>query len=235
MRIAIIDDNGYEADELREYILSYVGLNTHIDIFSNGEEFLKNWDKYIYDLIIIDIFMDGLLGIDVARKIREVNNEVCIAFFTTSNEFASESYDVDAKYYLHKPLSAEKVKSMLDRIDLDRINRQRSVHLPDGHRLLLQEILYTEYMGRHVVIQMKNGETVTARISQGQAEELLCEYPSFMCCSKGVIVNFNHVTGLNNTTFIMSNQKLLPISRRKAKETKAAYTEFCFQKLRKEV
>ena len=60
--------------------------------------------------------MGGILGIDVARKVRESDNDVRLVFCTTSNEFASESYEVNAHYYLHKPFTEKSIKLMLDRL-----------------------------------------------------------------------------------------------------------------------
>lgn len=62
--------------------------------------------------------MDKLTGMEVAREIRKTDNNVKIVFSTSGNEFASESYEVNARYYLHKPFGIERVKAMLDRIDI---------------------------------------------------------------------------------------------------------------------
>ena len=66
-----------------------------------------------YDLVVLDIFMGKMTGIEVAEKLRETDKSVHIAFGTSSNEFASESYDLNACYYLCKPFQADKVKPCL--------------------------------------------------------------------------------------------------------------------------
>lgn len=78
--------------------------------------------------------MDKLTGVDVARKIRERDSNVKIVFSTTSNEFASESYEVNACYYLRKPFGRDKVKVMLDRLNLTEIEKMRTVKLPGWHQ-----------------------------------------------------------------------------------------------------
>lgn len=75
--------------------------------------------------------MDKLTGMEVAREIRKTDNNVKIVFSTSGNEFASESYEVNARYYLHKPFGIERVKAMLDRIDITGLEKMRAESLPD--------------------------------------------------------------------------------------------------------
>ena len=67
-----------------------------LDDFSSGEEFFSRFTAGLYDLVVLDIFMGDLTGVDVARKIRETEHNVRLVFCTTSNDFASESYEVAA-------------------------------------------------------------------------------------------------------------------------------------------
>lgn len=103
MRIAIVDDDIQMCEQLRTLLNEFLGDSSEISDYRSGEEFLNAWETADFDLIILDIFMDKLTGVDVARKIRERDSNVKIVFSTTSNEFASESYEVNACYYLRKP------------------------------------------------------------------------------------------------------------------------------------
>ncbi len=79
-------------------------------------------------------------------KIRERDSNVKIVFSTTSNEFASESYEVNACYYLRKkPFGRDKVKVMLDRLNLTEIEKMRTVKLPDGTSAILRNIIYVDF------------------------------------------------------------------------------------------
>ena len=70
---------------------------------------MKNFAKDQYDVIFLDIYMDGMTGMDAARAIREIDRVVRIIFITTSTEFAVDSYEVSAFGYLLKPHSVEKI------------------------------------------------------------------------------------------------------------------------------
>ena len=97
MRVAFIDDDPNELKILHPYFNDLTDPSTiSIDDFSSEEEFLSRFTAGLYDLVILDIFMGDLTGVDVARKIRETDHNVRLIFCTTSNDFASESYEVAA-------------------------------------------------------------------------------------------------------------------------------------------
>lgn len=232
MKIALIDD---QADMLEKLFLT---MNKELPLadyytFSSGDEFLKSWKTGLYDLIIIDVFMPGSLGIEVAHKIRETDVDVRLVFCTTSNEFASESYEVAANYYLHKPISEKSIQRMLKMIRLDYYEANRFLQLPDGKRVVLRDIIYTEYYNHTIIIHCKRGEDIQTRMSQTDWEALLSEHKFFYGCSKGIVVNFYEISKQENGLFLMSDGSMAPISRRKTKDALEAYASFRFEQLRK--
>ena len=233
MRIAIVDDDIQMYDRLHAYLNELLGDSSDIIGFPSGEEFLFAWKPGAFDLIILDIFMDRLTGMDVAREIRKTDRDVRIVFSTTSNEFASESYEVNACYYLHKPFGRDRVKAMLDRIDLAEIEKMRTAKLPDGTSVRLRNIIYVDFASHRVTLHCKHNDDTVVRASLSEIEPLLCAYPYFFSPSKGIIVNFYEVTAQTGDTFTMSDGRSIPISRRKAKEVLEAYSAFRFEILRK--
>lgn len=233
MKIAIVDDEKSAFDCLQGYLTEALGASLSLARFESGEAFLAAWAPGIYDLVILDIFMGRLNGMEVAKTIRKTDRDVRIVFSTTSNEFASESYEVGACYYLHKPFGKERVMAMLDRIDLAQIEKMRTVTLPDGTAIVLRDILWADYAAHYTTLHCKQGKTVNVRTNFSEIESLLCAYPYFFSPSKGMVVNFHEVAAQNADTFLMSDRSRVPISRRKAKEVLDAYSSFLFDKLRK--
>ncbi len=232
MQIAIVDDDPQAAEYLRTCLETAL-QDACIRAFAGGEELLAEWSAGRFDLVILDIFMGGMTGMEVAHRLRETDSGVRIVFCTTSNEFASESYEVNARYYLHKPFGEEQVRAMLDRLNLAELDLLRTLQLPDGSNLRLRSILYVDFSAHCVTLHCKNGETRTLRIPFSEMEARLRDYPYFYCPGKGVLVNFYEVEAQEGDTFRMSDGSLLPISRRKAKEVLDAYSSFRFQLLRK--
>lgn len=239
MRIALVDDEHREIQLLKEILTEEFNDAdieiTSIQSFSSGEEFLQIYNYGMYDIVILDMFMNVLSGIDVARKIRETDSDVKLIFCTTSNEFASESYSVNASYYLRKPISRDDIRAIIKIINPDNYELVRFITLPDGQRLIIRNIIYTEYFNHMAYIYTKTGDDIKVRILQAKLESVLSEFRYLFSCSKGIIVNFHEVSLFDKDIFIMSNGSKVPVSRRKAKETESAYTEFMFRKLREEM
>lgn len=124
MNFAIVDDENIQLDGMKALISAELRTKfpntTHrVDLYHSGDLFLKHWTPGQYDVVVLDIFMGGTNGVDVAGKIRETDTNVKLVFCSRSNEFAAESYQVNAHYYLIKPATAGSVSNMFRRLALD--------------------------------------------------------------------------------------------------------------------
>ncbi len=237
MHIALVDDDPRQLTTMKELLtaaLGELGLDARMDSFPSAEAFLEQMAADKYDIILLDIYMDKLNGVEAARRIRQIDGNVALAFCTSSNEYAAQSYEVDARYYLQKPVSREKVSAMLRRFNLAKIERSRTVRLPDGSRVPLRYILYTEYLDHSVQFHIKGQPPRTVRTSQSEIEALLLGHKSFRVINKGCVVNFEQVRALQANAFSMQDGKTVPIARRRFKEIEAAYTRFLFEKMDRE-
>ncbi len=233
MKIALVDDRPEEIHRLMA-ILTTTLPQANIETFSSGETFLEVWKQGEFDLILLDIFMDKMLGIDVARKVRAEDEDVRLVFCTTSNEFACESYELGINYYLQKPVSTQSFQKMLSMIKLSQYEMNRFIRLPDGQRIILRDVIYSEYHNHIITIHCKRDNTVQTRLSQTEWEDLILAHTYFYNCSKGIVVNFHEVSSHSNGMFLMSDETRLPISRRKTKDALDAFAKFRFDQLRKE-
>lgn len=239
MRIALVDDEIIQLQHLQQLLsaeLHTLMRHTHhkIDMFCSGEDFLKHWTKGSYDVIVLDIFMGGPTGVDVATQIRQTDLEVKLVFCSRSNEFAAESYQVNAQYYLVKPATVGSVSNMIKRLNLD-LKQQETVTLPDGHVVLSRQILFTEYYNHVVYVHLKGGQVHRLRTNHAIIEELLLPCGYILSPSKGLLLNFYEISQTTGNSALMSDGTSLPISRRKSKEFYSAYAKFQFQKMRMEV
>lgn len=117
LQIAVCDDNIDELSNMVQLINQYrLSKNINLDYaaFSNGFELVSALEKgKRFDIYCLDIIMPGYTGIDVANEIRSFDKNAPILFFTSSSEFALESYSVKAINYVLKPISKEKLSSLL--------------------------------------------------------------------------------------------------------------------------
>ena len=239
MIIALIDDNDDERNNISSLIMKeFKNFGIPIkrfDFFKSGEEFLRSWQSSEYDLIILDIFMDEMSGIELARRIRSQNTNVRIVFCSTSNDFACESYSVDASYYIQKPVTSEYIRYMIHRLNIEDYEFRRFILLPDQQKVLLRNIIYAEYSNHVITIHRKNGPDLKTRLSLSKFTDLLRDYTYFIACNKGTIVNMYEISEWQPMYFTMSNHDTVVISRRKKNEIEKEYRKFLFTTIRKDL
>ena len=127
MNIALVDDDRELLEKLRVLMIQQFAEVSdrlyNIDTFESAEEFFADWSAGKYGLIVLDIYMGDANGITAAERIRETDSDVRIAFCTSSNEFATETYGVNASDYLQKPITAEKVARLLQKANFEEIEK----------------------------------------------------------------------------------------------------------------
>ncbi len=239
MNFALVDDEPLQLEYLQRTLsaaLDRLGMDDRqLDTYTDPAAFLDAYEEGRYDIVILDIYMGAVSGIDVARRIRETDDTVALAFCTSSNEFASQSYDVRAADYLQKPITEEKIARMLERFRLSSIERNRRLRLPDGLSVPLRSIIFTEYLNHTVRFHIKGRDPHTVRSSQGDIEALLTRHKGFYVINKGSVINFAQVRSLEANIFRMQNGETIPIARRRFKEIEAAYTRYIFERMEEEV
>jgi DNA-binding LytR/AlgR family response regulator len=98
-----------------------------------------------------------------------------------------------------------------------------------------RHILYTEYFNHVITIHLKGGEVYRLRANHSDLENLLIPCGYICSPSKGILINFHEVSQIQDSSVTMSDGAVLPISRRKSKDVRAAFTKFRFRKMRTEV
>ena len=236
MRLAFVDDDYGEIKKLTTMIdkelQGTVYSNCKRQLFDNGKTFLSVWKPGMYDIVFLDIFMDQLTGVDVARQIRKTDASVKIIFCTTSNEFASESYCVDASFYLLKPFSQNMVHTMVQKLIKVDSRLSLFITLPNDRKLYLRDIIYGESINHKIFIHTKSHNDISFRMSFGNFLELISPFSFLISCCKGIIVNLYEVINKENNCFILSDNSTIPISRRKIKEINNVYADFIFEKMK---
>ena len=239
MNIAIVDDLKTDSDRLVGFIDTYMEQHRlqcgAMDRFSSGEDFLGAFTSGKYDLIFLDIYMGGITGMETAKRIRRMDHDCRIIFITTSPEFAVESYDVSASFYLLKPIEKSGVFAALDRCGLQAAERARTVEVttPFGKTALpVHDVSYTEYARRQVLVHLKNGQDMEVSMSQKDFSALLLQYPWFCDCIKGILVNFEDVDKLLVDRFLLKNGIQVPISRLKYRDVREQYIQYSYHLVR---
>lgn len=239
MKLAIVDDLKTDSDRLAGFVHTYMEQHQlkldALDQFESGESFLSGFTSGSYDLIFLDIYMTGITGMETAKKIRQIDHDCRLIFITTSPEFAVESYDVNAVFYLLKPIRQEQVFTALDRCALRAREDSRTIDVPTAlgtMPLPLHKISYTEHVNRQILVHFKDGGQMEVPMNQKSFSALLLEYPWFCDCIKGILVNFEDVDKLLDDRFLLKSGVYIPISRLKYKDVREQFLEYSYSAVR---
>lgn len=236
MNIAIIEDSGQELSLLERCLQSYLSsrqVYRVIDTYTSGEAFLENWPSKSYDLVFLDILMEGISGIEVARKIRETDSECLLIFISSSKEYALQGFEVRAFDYLLKPLSEERFQKTMDLCQNELAKHIRYIEVKESRTLVkipLNEIIYTDYYNHYIQIH------TAARLIRSYQQfdvfsPLLLCYPQFLCCYLNCIVNMDHVDSVDKHDFVMENGERVPITRGNRNSIYQQYADYQFLKI----
>jgi len=242
LRVAIVDDISADRERLAVDVSCWaqkrgVPLEKPV-LLESGEALLENFAPARYDAVFLDIYMDGINGMETARRIRALDAACRLIFITTSDGFAVESYEVKASWYLVKPYSQAMLEQALDRCSMAQLEQERFLELPGRYgpeRLLLHRIAWTEYENRRIHVHFKGGQDTWISMRQGEFSQLLLQYPYFCDCMKGLVVNFEAVEKLLPDSFLLKDGQNIPISRLKYRETREQFFSYSYEKARGEL
>ena len=119
MKIAICDDEKLYRIKVKKNIyktFKNLKIDGKIFEYESGENLLEDIEKKQFDLIILDIVMNDMDGINTAKEIREIDKKVCIVFFTNYNQYAIQGYGLNVYRYLIKNLDEEKISEVISNI-----------------------------------------------------------------------------------------------------------------------
>lgn len=188
-----------------------------------------------FDLLLMDIYMDGMTGVEAVQKIREMDEQIPIAFTTTSTEHTLESYRPSVLKYLEKPVRQKDINDLLRLVKLQKESVPRLSIRQNGRaqKLPLSELVFLEQRGHHVFLYRKDDSTIQL---YGKLSDLLpqLEGQPFFCPHKSYCVNLAFVRGINEEyqCFEMADGKKAPISRANRAKAKHAYEDFLFARTR---
>lgn len=235
MRIAIVDDIMQERKLLRERLetqLSRRALYAEIFEYKSGEDFLAAAKKEPFSLVFLDIYMNGMDGVEAAEMLRTFDTECMLVFTTTSTNHALEGFRVRAMHYLVKPYSEEDMAALADEIvkRLPIPEKYIKVRAAGGPiRLRYRDIVYAEHFQHRIYIRTTDGREIITRQTFSEFSRGLDD-GCFFLCSRGVIVNMEHARDFDGTAFLMGNGKNIPVSRELAKNARNAFGSYLFGK-----
>ena len=228
IKIAICDDEQSARDYLSKTISMWAknkSYEVEVLTYTSAEDFLC--DKNFPDIALLDIQMDEMDGMELARQIRKNNESMEIIFVTGFPDYAAQGYDVAALNYLLKPVSEEKLINILDKA-MDKLAKPENcllVHTPDARlRIPFGKIMYAESFAHYVHINTSDCESVETRANISELAEKLGD--GFFRCHRSYIAALRYVYRITKTDIVLDGGKTIPLSRRLYKEANLAFIKY---------
>lgn len=227
-KIAICDDEQDQIEHISSVVSKWGSRNScacDISIFNSAEAFLFEYeDNKAYDILLLDVEMKSITGIELAKRIRKDNNRSEIIFITSHFEFVGEGYEVDALHYLLKPIDDNKLIQVLNKA-ADKLSVEPTfvvISCEDGTiKLYESDILYVEAFLHYIVIHTKDKEYRIKESISAFEEKLSGD---FYRIHRSYVVSLKHITRISRTSVNIGNAEL-PLSRGKYDDVNRAFIE----------
>jgi len=239
MRIAVVDDRAADRAELIGLLGRYCtarSLHAEHSSYASADSFLADFCPGRYDLVFLDIYMNGTGGMEAARRLLAQDPACRFIFCTTSHEHAVESYSVRASFYLTKPLDESLFNQAMDLVCGDLARDSRAVTVRCGGVdvvLLMRDILYMDCSLEHVRLHLEE-RLLTVDNRAGELSSRLCADSRFLCCNRNIIVNMDWIASVDSGDFLLKNGLRVPIRQRGCSAVKKAYLRYSLQALEEE-
>ncbi len=238
LKIAICEDNPAEFAALST-LLDESSFTVESEHFPEGGAFLQNYHPGRYDLVLLDIYMEGMGGIETVERLRAIDTYVPVAFMTTSLDYALDGYRFQVARYMLKPLKAADIHELLTYTQgTKRLMPGMSIRSDGKYRFLtFRSISYIEQSNHQLIFHLADGERLESRGKlDALAKDVLPASPFFRC-HKSFIVNLMHVYRLNEelNIFEMNNGDAVYIRRQSMKDAADAFHQFMFAHIRREI
>lgn len=229
MRIAICDDERTYIKKIENDINS---LKTHenefeFSEFESGEAFISGFSKDKFDLIILDIEMNDLNGLQTAEFLRQIDKNVILIFMTSYDKFVYQGYEVNAfRYILKNQPEPIYLKQLSDTIQ-EYYRNKKYIKVVDNDiekELLTVDILYIEVYSHQIVIHTFNKEYY----QKGKLSdyEKMLEECLFVRSDKSVLINVTNIDYIKKNQVFMKNGKILYVSRNHLEKITRAFLKF---------
>jgi DNA-binding LytR/AlgR family response regulator len=217
MNILVCDDMKEDADKVTD-LIAQSGFEAQMAVFTCPSQALDYFCSGAdIDACFLDIVMPEMNGIKLAEKLRENSFAKDIVFLTTSNDFASQSYQVQAFDYLLKPLTLEKVSNVMGKLKKSQENADKAgltvVTQSTARFVLFRDISHVEVIRHMIYIELLDKSIIKMYAAFSKIEKQFLEDSRFAKCHRSYIVNLNEIMTMVNNELTMKNGSKIPISR----------------------
>lgn len=234
LKLAICDDDAEALSHIVSLVEAYRAHHSpdyEYTAFSDGFALMSALEKgSVFDIYCLDIIMPGFMGIDLAKEIRALDKNAQIIFFSSTREFALESYSVKAANYVLKPITEEKLFSTLTDA-LEQVKKKQEAFIvvksSSGiQKILLSNLVYAEAMGKKVICHISPDKTITCTEQFHTVCSQLERQGHFIKPHRSYLVNMSYIDSIDRTKMTLQTEDTIPIAQGKSKEIRERYLAY---------
>lgn len=217
LKVAICDDDMNVINNMKEIIKGELN-DCFIDTYNSGETLIEK--KKYYDIIFLDIDMEGVNGIEAGKRIRSYDKKVYIIYVTNFSDYRKYAFSLHAFGYLEKPIKREEVLNEIQEVisyknEVETTQDMLEFSTEEGIvRIEAREIYYFEYSDRRIYMETQKGRYTLRKRINDIANDM--EQYGFIMPHKSFCVNLFHVKNVKGYDILITNGKMVPLSQKKS-------------------
>lgn len=227
--IAVLEDNEKDRAMIAEalkYVEEKENVSFSIKFFPNAMSFFVE-AKYNYDIVLFDIEMPEMNGLEAAKKFRSINKCAVILFVTNMAQYALEGYQVNALDFIIKPIQKYEFALKMNRtISNTQKQTEKSILVGsegETYVIPIRDICYIEVQGHYIIyhtLEAKYSEYSTLKDAEKKISNT-----SFVRCNRCYLVNLRFVRSIKKDIVVVNGDELI-ISRPQKKQFINALSDF---------
>lgn len=239
LKIACCDDNEIQRELINDLLNTYVDehcLEVESSFFSSGKELLQSIrDGKNADIYILDVVMPDINGLEVALSLRSLKDNGLIIFLSASLEYAAASYDVNAFYYLVKPIDTTKFFRVLD-MAIEKLKHKMEFKMStkDGPvSISMDKIMFADIKDRVLDVHLSNGLTVKSRLLRvpfKDAVVALLQNEVFKMCGTSMIINMSYISDVDSESVLLKDGTVIYPPKSAYSELNKAFRKLLFNR-----
>ncbi len=231
LRVAICDDDRVLLEDLSREVQLWAKERDEacsVGLFPSAEAFLFAWEeKKDTEVLLLDIEMPGMDGMELAKRLRRRGERLSIIFVTGNPDFALEGYDLEAVSYLVKPVKRERLRAALDRAARQSVSREAllvDISAGEVEKVYVSDLCCLESRDHETILRMRDGRVIPCRRALRQLEQELREMSeAFFRPHRSYLIHLDYVAKITKKEVQLEGGILVPIARGKWEGLHRAY------------
>lgn len=230
--VAVCDDERAALSILKGAIIS--AFQTHdviatVELFERPRDLLRRMAECRFDLLFLDIEMPEINGLSLGRQLRKNNNPIDIIYISNREDLVFDALRVNPKGFIRKSKFLQDVSGVIDSYFASQPGETVShLLIQDKDQISyinLSELMYIEGAGKNQLAHVRNQKEPVELHRQMQELEEELTGAGFIRVHKGFLVNYRFIRRIEDIEVVLTDGTEVPMSRRKAQETRSAYME----------